>query len=334
MASVTRRLIRVAFGLGLILFVLFAVGYLWLYTPSISRAELEQLYASAHSQFLDLESGTRIHFRDEGRQDAPLTVVLLHGLASSLHTWEGWVKMLADRYRVVTLDLPGHGLTGRTIEDQYDRLEMVAAITAVVDHLGLERFVIGGNSMGGEMAMAYTLAHPERVIGLILVNSAGLRRRSSSQQVPIGFRIAQISWVRPLVRHVTPRALIARSVAAVYADPDRLTPEVVDRYWKLLRMEGSRLALMKRFAVMVEEASLPVERIKQPTLVLWGREDRLIPLTIGEVLTQRLQHARLVVLDGLGHVPQEEDPVRSLPPVKDFLVSLLQSDGQTENKNP
>ncbi|SHK04727.1 alpha/beta fold hydrolase [Rhodothermus profundi] len=331
---VAKRLVRVGLGLVLILFILAAIGYVWLHTPSIPRAELEQLYANVRSQFLDLESGTRIHFRDEGPQDAPLAVVLLHGLASSLHTWEGWVKMLADRYRVVTLDLPGHGLTGRTVEDQYDRVEMVAAIAAVVDQLGLERFVIGGNSMGGEMAMAYTLAHPERVVGLILVNSAGLRRRSSNQQVPIGFRIAQLSWVRPLVQHITPRALIAHSVAAVYANPDQLTPEVVDRYWKLLRMEGSRLALMKRFVVMVEEPPLPVEQIKQPALVLWGREDRLIPLAIGEVLAQRLPHARLVVLDGLGHVPQEEDPVRSLLPVEDFLVSLLQSDGQTESKNP
>ena len=317
LGMVAKRFLQILLGL-LILAV--TIGYVWFYTPSIPRAALERLYANEASHFLDLVSGTRIHYRDEGPRDAPLTVLLLHGTASSLHTWEGWVTALTDRYRVVTMDLPAHGLTGRTAEDRYDRAGMVAAIAAVVDHLGLDRFVIGGNSMGGEMAMAYALAHPEQVQALILVDSAGLAFRP--EHTPVGFRLAMISWLRPLITRITPRALIARSIAAVYADPARVTPETVDRYWRLLRMEGAREALMQRFVVFRQEPPLPVERIDKPALVLWGREDRLIPLSVGEALARRLPQAKLVVLDGLGHVPQEEDPVRSLVPVRRFLRRL------------
>ncbi len=325
LGMVVKRFLQLLLGLAILAVT---VGYVWLYTPSIPRPALERLYANAASRFLDLPSGTRIHYRDEGPRDAPLTLLLLHGTASSLHTWEGWVAGLKDYYRVVTMDLPAHGLTGRTAEDRYDRAGMVAAITAVVDHLGLERFVIGGNSMGGEMAMAYALAHPERVQGLILVDSAGLAFRP--EHTPIGFRLAMISWLRPLIVRITPRSLIARSIAAVYGDPTRITPARVDRYWRLLRMEGSREALMKRFAVFAEEPPLPVERIDEPALVLWGREDRLIPLSAGETLARRLPRAQLVVFDGLGHVPQEEDPVRSLIAVKTFLARLEEENRQTD----
>ena len=323
---IVKRFLQLLLGLAVLAVT---IGYVWLYTPSIPRPALERLYANEASRFLDLPSGTRIHYRDEGPRDAPLTVLLLHGTASSLHTWEGWVAGLKDHYRVVTMDLPAHGLTGRTAEDRYDRAGMVAAIAAVVDHLGLDRFVIGGNSMGGEMAMAYALAHPEQVQGLILVDSAGLAFRP--EHTPVGFRLAMISWLRPLIVRITPRSLIARSIAAVYGDPGRITPALVDRYWRLLRMEGSRKALMKRFAVFASEPPLPVERIDRPALVLWGREDRLIPLSVGKALARRLPQAQLVVFDGLGHVPQEEDPARSLVPVKAFLAQLAAASPKTED---
>ncbi len=325
LGMVVKRFLQLLLGLAILAVT---IGYVWLYTPSIPRAALERLYANEASRFLDLPDGTRIHYRDEGPRDAPLTVLLLHGTASSLHTWEGWVARLKDRYRVVTMDLPGHGLTGRSAENRYDRAGMAPAIAAVVDHLGLDRFVIGGNSMGGEMAMAYALAHPARVQGLILVDSAGLAFRP--EHTPIGFRLATIAWLRPLLVRITPRSLIARSIAAAYADPARITPELVDRSWRLLRMEGSREALMKRLAALGQEPPLPVERIDKPALVLWGREDRLIPLSVGEELARRLPQAKLVVLDGLGHMPQEEAPARSLAPVQTFLAQLeerLQADG-------
>ncbi len=318
LGALVRRLV------GLLLIAL-AIGYGLAYTPSIPRRALERLYAGAPSQFLQLPSGTRIHYRDQGPRDARFTLLLLHGTAASLHTWEGVVAGLRDRFRVVTMDLPGHGLTGATAEDRYDRAGMVAAIARLVDHLGLARFVIGGNSMGGEMAMAYALAHPERIEALVLIDSAGLALDLHGRRVPIGFRLAAIPLLRPLLVHITPRSVVERSVRAVHADPGGVSADLVDRYWRLMRMEGSRRALMKRFAALADEPPLPVERIGMPALVLWGREDHLIPLATGRELARRLPHARLVVFDDAGHVPQEERPVETARAIADFLDALAAS---------
>lgn len=316
LGSLLRRLV------GLLVIVL-AIGYALAYTPSIPRRALERLYGTPPSQFLQLPSGTRIHYRDEGPRDAPMTLLLLHGTASSLHSWQGVALDLADRYRVVTMDLPGHGLTGATAEGRYDRAGMVAAIARLVDHLEIARFVIGGNSMGGEMAMAYALRYPDRVAALVLIDSAGLDLDLSDRHVPIGFRLAAIPMLRPLIARITPRSLVERSVRAVYADPARVTPAIVDRYWRLLRMEGSRHGLMKRFAALADEPQLAVERLSVPALVIWGREDHLIPLASGEELARRLPHSRLVVFDDAGHVPQEERPAETARAIAGFLETLV-----------
>ncbi len=312
-------LVRRLFGL---LLIAAAVGYGLAYTPSIPRHALERSYGAPPSKFLQPASGTRIHYRDQGPRDARFTLVLLHGTASSLHTWEGVTRRLAERWRVVTMDLPGHGLTGATAEGRYDRAGMVAAIARLVDHLGLDSFVIGGNSMGGEMAMAYALIHPERVEGLVLIDSAGLALDLRGRHVPIGFRLAAIPLLRPLIARITPRSVVERSVRAVYADPARVTPALVDRYWRLMRMEGSRRALMKRFAILAGEPPLAVEKITAPALVVWGREDHLIPLAVGDELARRLPHADLVVIDDAGHVPQEERPDETARAIADFLDVL------------
>ena len=120
--------------------------------------------------------------------------------------------------------------------------------------------------------------------------------------------------------HLLPRALVATSVASVYADPSRVTEPLVDRYFELALRAGNRRALGLRMQQF--EPGAAVGRLKTlalPTLVLWGREDRLIPLGHAARFGRDIPGAQVVVLDGLGHVPQEEDPARSLAPVLAFL---------------
>jgi pimeloyl-ACP methyl ester carboxylesterase len=113
---------------------------------------------------------------------------------------------------------------------------------------------------------------------------------------------------------------VESSVRDAYADPGRITPALIDRYYELALRAGNRRALVQRFRQV--PPGVDAERIRTiavPTLVLWGRDDRIVPVEWAERFHEEIAGSRLVILDGLGHVPQEEDPERSLEPVEAFL---------------
>ncbi|HSM21053.1 MAG TPA: alpha/beta hydrolase, partial [Rubrivivax sp.] len=143
------------------------------------------------------------------------------------------------------------------------------------------------------------------------------------QAVPLGFVVARLPVVNRITEWVLPRSVVAQSVASVYGDPARVTPELVDRYFELTLREGNRRALGQRLqAMVVDEGAEQLTRITQPTLVLWGGRDRLVPPSVAQVFKQQIAGSRLVVFDELGHVPHEEDPARTVAPVKELLRSL------------
>jgi pimeloyl-ACP methyl ester carboxylesterase len=119
---------------------------------------------------------------------------------------------------------------------------------------------------------------------------------------------------------VLPRALVAQSVASVYGDPAKVNAELVDRYFELTLRDGNRRALGQRMTQMViGEHAERIATLRQPTLILWGGRDRLIPPAVGRQFQQMIAGSQLVVFDTLGHVPHEEDPARTVAPVKAFL---------------
>src|SRR5206468_1092598 len=148
-------------------------------------------------------------YRDEG--SGPL-VVLVHGTSSSLHTWDGWAAALRDRWRVVRVDLPGFGLTGPSPARDY----RIAAYVTFVDRF-LERVAGGvpcalaGNSLGGNIAWEYALAHPSRVRALVLVDSAGYPLVLGGA-APLAFRVARWPVVADLLAGLDPRRLVEDGV--------------------------------------------------------------------------------------------------------------------------
>ncbi len=298
--------------------------YLAVRTPDIPADEARTKYGNAQSQLVEISPGFRVHVRDEGSGPA---LLLIHGSNASLHTWEPWVARLKDRYRVITLDMQGHGLTGPIPSRCYSRECMVETVEAVREKLGIERMAIGGNSMGGAIAWAYALAQPERVSALILVDSAGAQVQAERPQ-PIGFRVLQVPGVRKLAETITPRSLIASSLDQSVSVKSAASEEKVTRYWELLRYPGNRRATLDRSEAPRTPVSLetfaPLKDV--PTLILWGRQDTLFALTAAEWFQRALPHARLIVYDGIGHLPQEEAPERSADDVADFLASASRSE--------
>jgi len=306
---------------ALLLLMLLLVGaFLSLRTPDIPAELLRAKYGSPASQHLTLSPGFTVHVRDDGPRDAP-ALLLIHGSNGSLHTWEPWVARLSDRYRLVSLDLQGHGLTGPIPSACYTPECMAETVEGVRAKLRIARLAIAGHSMGGGVATAYALAHADRVSALILVASAGAPERRE-RAPPIGFRIAQTPVLRDIGAMITPRSLIAETLEQSVSVKAVATAATADRYWELLRLPGSREATMQRFAQYPPPARTR-ESLAQlaatPVLIQWGEEDALIPVSAARWFKQAMPQAKLVLYPGIGHLPQEETPDRSAGDVLAFL---------------
>lgn len=291
------------------------------WAPDRPVAELAVQWAPAPSRFIEVE-GMQVHVRDEGVREDPSPIVLLHGTSSSLHTWDGWVAALADERRVIRVDLPGFGLTGPTPDGIYTIASYVRFMRALLDHLGVDRCVLVGNSFGGQVAWETALAlSPSRVAGLVLVDAAGYPLESES--VPVAFRIAQVPVLRDLMQVTLPRGMIESSLRNVYGDASKVTPELVDRYFGMTVREGNREALVQRFQQAPHGPGFErIRELRVPTLILWGELDRLIPRTHAELFHRDIAGSRLVVFPGLGHTPHEEDPAVTARAVEEFLATI------------
>jgi pimeloyl-ACP methyl ester carboxylesterase len=292
----------------------------WSWAPDRGVDTLKARWARAPSHFVTLQ-GMQVHLRDEGPRDDPEPIVLIHGTSASLHTWDGWTDTLKGQRRVIRMDLPGFGLTGPAPDGNYSMTRYADFIAALLDQLGVRRAVLAGNSLGGGVAWRTAVQHPERVSRLVLVDASGYPLQSTS--VPLGFRLAQIEWLKPVMSRLLPRGMIESSVRNVYADPSKVTPELVDRYYELTLRAGNRESLTQRMKLRETDAQAAelIKTVGQPTLILWGAQDRLIPEPSGQRFHQDIAGSQYVVFDGLGHVPQEEDPQRSVAEVLKFLAS-------------
>jgi pimeloyl-ACP methyl ester carboxylesterase len=188
-----------------------------------------------------------------------------------------------------------------------------------VDHfvsaLKLERFSLAGNSMGGGVAYHYALAHADKLDKLILVDAYVY-----PQAAPAMLRLFAMPVTGQIARWVTPRFAVAKTVHDVYGDPTRVTDAGIDRYYDLLLRDGNREATRLRLGGHSDDGlSARAKDIHTPTLILWGTRDHWIAPANGERLAREIPGAKLVMLDGLAHVPMEEDPQRSVAPAIAFL---------------
>jgi pimeloyl-ACP methyl ester carboxylesterase len=311
---------RIAIGLVALCAIL-ATAVIALRTPDIPVATLRAKYASPASQFIALEPGTALHLRDEGPRDG-LPIILLHGSNASLHTWEPWrARLNAAGYRVITLDFPGHGLSSPVPSRDYSNEAYVRVVEQVAARLGLSRFVLGGNSMGGGVSWLYAHRHPEQVAALILVDASG-QPAPKGQDLPLGFRLARTPVLRTIGEVITPRAMIEKSLKQSVSVQESATPAVVDRYWELLLYPGNRGATLDRFGSYVKNRPRDPGPLNMPAAIIWGQDDKLIPVTSAAWFSARLPQGRVTILDNVGHLPMEEAPDRSLRPVLELLTQI------------
>lgn len=275
--------------------------------------KLKALYTNEQSKFLEMD-GMQVHYRIEGTGP---NLVLLHGMAASLHTWEGWANELKNDFRVISLDLPAFGLTGPNQSGDYSVKYYVDFLRLFLDKLGIHEFHLAGNSLGGLIAWNYTLAYPHQVKKLVLVDAAGY---SKNQEVPFVFKMARTPVLNNLMTYLSPKYITRMSLEDVYGNDELVTDELVDRYHHMLLREGNRKAFLQRTASGFEYQPERVKEIETPTLILWGEVDKWIPLEHASIFKSELQNAELIVYPGVGHVPMEEIPAQTATDVRAFLL--------------
>ena len=297
--------------------IILTIGaFILFFHRDISLDKLKLKYANIQSSFISVKN-IDIHYRDEGNQTDSIPIILIHGTGASLHTFDDWTNKLKYSKRVIRLDLPAYGLTGPFVDRDYSILNYTSFLKEFLETLDIKQCIIAGNSLGGEIAWNFALEKPDIVKKLILINSGGFP--SSSKSVPIAFRLAQTPVINKVVRFITPFFIIKSSVENVYFDKSKVTDSLVERYFDLCLREGNRQAFIDRLGIGKRNNYINISNIKQPTLILWGADDLLIPVENAYKFQNSLPNNKLVILENSGHVPMEENPFESIKHVIEFL---------------
>lgn len=283
---------------------------------------LKKRYANPRdgSKFVELD-GFNVHYRDQGNPDGP-TLVLIHGVVASLHTWDDWTRILGEQYRIVRFDVPGFGLTGPAADGFYSAERMIGVLGLLLDYLGISKASLIGNSLGGYISWNFALAHPERVEKLILIDPAGYPMK----KVPWMIAAADLPLAPLAMSLWMPRSLIAQGIKEVYGNPSLIKEGVVQRYYDLSRRPGNRRGMMEIFRILtrtnreeLHQTSQRVAGIKVPTLLMWGDRDRWISPRHVPLWERDVPGIQIKVYPGVGHIPMEEIPEQSAQDAHQFL---------------
>ena len=301
---------------SLIILLTFAIGNS-IYAD-ISVEDLKKEYTNEQSQFIEVDE-INVHFRDEGEG---FPIVLIHGTAASLHTWDAWTDELKKTNRVIRMDLPAFGITGPNKNADYSIEDYTTFLHSFLKKLKLEKFHLAGNSLGGNIAWNYTADYPSKVEKLILVDASGLPTNKSQ---PAIFKMAKTPILNSLFLYITPRFLIKKNIEEVYEDDSKITDELINRYHKMALRVGNRKAFIDRaktdFKLDTQVNLEKLKSIQTPTLLIWGAKDLWIPIANGIRMNEILVNSKLEVLENSGHVPMEENPKESLKLMNDFLFT-------------
>ncbi len=278
----------------------------------------------AEGKFCELATGWRIHYIEKGRENAEgsestkerenaqertsqTPVVFIHGFMDSVRSWQQNVDALASKRRVLALDMPGFGSSTRVRQPVYSLKRMSKVLNEFLEQQGIVRANLIGHSMGGALAAQFTYDFPEKVDQLIL--------ESAAIYFPIPKSLAAPDWIPPVIARgalglamMSARA-VEVSLRSVYGSPNRVADEAIRLRERALRVQGTTEALVAMFG-SPRESDLPgaVSKIEQPTLLIWGARDHLVPLADARRLRRELPNARLAIYYQAGHLPHEEFP--------------------------
>lgn len=324
------RVILIALG---VLILLIVAGPLLWPAPQLEGLVPPRQLADADSRFIEVD-GLQFHARQAG--DGAPAMILLHGFGASTFSWREVMQPLAALGTVVAYDRPSSGLTERPMPghprmeggaawtgvNPYSPEGQAAQVVALMDELGIDRAILIGNSAGGTVATLAALEYPERVQALVLVDAAIYTGGGAPAWVRPFLRTPQLERIGPLIS----RSLLSsgdRLIRLAWHDPSKVTPEVLAGYRLPLQAENWDRGLWELTKASRDlDLDQRLSGVTQPTLVITGDDDRIVPTAESVRLASELPNAGLVVLPQCGHTPQEECAGPWLEAVTAFVQGL------------
>ncbi len=269
-------------------------------------------YTNQHSRFAVID-GSLVHYRDEGQGPC---LLLLHGAFSSLHTFDDWTSKLTSQFRVIRIDLPGFGLTGKLNSGKYEIAYVVKFIKTFLEVVKVDQFYLVGSSLGGWISWEMALAYPDKVKKLILIDAAGFL---DSKNIPLPFKMARTPFMNKIVKFAINRSMLENFLRDVYYNRSKISDALVDRYYDLFSKEGNPEAFFSLVNQRFVDHTRFLKEIKIPVLILWGQEDIWLPVENAYRFHDKIPNNEMIIYERTGHVPMEEIPWDTVEDVISFL---------------
>ncbi len=284
--------------------------------PAISLHESEVEYKTVNTPAGPL----RLAVIDKGKGRP---ILLLHGFATSSFTWQGIEPALSKRYRVIAVDLRGFGASDKPLDDHYSVFDQADAIEAFIEQENLKDLTVVGHSFGGGVTLALVLkskqqAQPQ-IKNIVLIDTVAYK-----QPIPIFFKLLQVPMLGDVgMALVPPEVQASQGLRLAYFDRSKITERAIAEYASALYSPAAKHALKKTVEQIVppniEEIADRYKTIRLPALVLWCKDDKVVPSFFGRRLKADLPSAELVVFSDCGHMPQEEKPQDTARAIESFL---------------
>jgi len=249
-------------------------------------------------------------------------ILCLHGLGANLYSWRNFIKPFSQSHQLILVDLKGFGKSPKPASASYSIDEKADEIYQFIIKENLTRLTLIGNSLGGGVALMAAIRlsenDPDRLSRLVLIDSAG-----DKTAIPTYIKLMQSFLGGPLV-YLTPSSIAARMTLRVcYHDHSKFTRKDVIAYASPFADKNGKYALLQTSRNCIpanfDEVLARVKNIRVPTLIIWGRQDAVIPLRVGESLHRLIPQSALEIIEDCGHVPQEEKPAETIALIQKFL---------------
>lgn len=266
------------------------------------------------------EAPVKLFYQEEG-SGRPL--LLIHGFGTSTYTWRRVAPELATSHRVIAVDLKGFGQSDKPMDERYSVFDQAELLAQLIEDRNLRDLTLVGHSFGGGVALLLALEADQRLKGrisrLVLLNTLAY-----PQNMPVFFRMLNMPFFSHVgVRMVPPAVQTRVALKIAYHDDSKIDDSEVEVYAGPLKTAAGKHAIIQSARQIVpEDLDALAERYKSialPTLILWCDHDRIVPLDVGLKLRRAMPNASLKVVQGCGHMPQEEQPSQTLELMQDFL---------------